>query len=731
MTTNLTSAQTRAQAKHMAIHRGEVKAQRPQDAQGRDVSTSEYFGENVFDVQQSTVIPDSVKAEVKGRKVLSPESGKIIAKAVSEWCQSKGVTHFCHWFQPLTGGTAEKHDAFLHFDKDSRPIESLSGKELMQGEPDASSFPHGGSRSTFEARGYTTWDTSSPLFIIEGTNGKTLCIPTAFISYTGDALDIKTPLLRSVSRIDEEATKFLNLIGQKEVNSVKVTCGAEQEYFLVDKSFYYLRPDLVMSGRTLFGSLTARNQQLSDHYFGTISERVLSYMQDLETELYKVGIPAKTRHNEVAPGQFEIACIYQDVNVASDHNQLVMATLKRTALKHDMAAIVHEKPFGDINGNGKHLNWSFATDTGENLLNPGAEPHQNQRFLAFVSMVLETVYRRGDALRMAIASAGNDHRLGGHEAPPSVISVFVGDTLAKIFESMKNNSSFTPSGKSVLDLGVGQLSNLLKDNTDRNRTSPFAFTGDKFEFRAVGGAASIGFPLSILNAAFAEVLTESNEFLEKEIAGGKSSDDALAALTSKWLNSAEKIIFNGDGYGEEWIKEAESRGLPNLRTTADSLDVLKDESRTKFLVDQKVFTASEIKTRYNVLLERYNQLREIEFHTLRSLVDQNVIPAAIEYRAALLDNVYKAKKAGTTSHVETEIAIKIGHILSSLVSKINGITYKLEESSSLDERDKSFKIANEIFPLSEEVASYCNKLEDIIPDAKWDLPKYFDLLFVR
>lgn len=720
---------TRSEAKHHAIHRKARKISLPQ---GNKVS--EFFGENCFNIFTEKGISGAAKNEInaaikEGRPVAN-ETVELIAKTVTDWAVNKGVTHFCHWFQPLTGNTAEKHDAFLSL-KNGQPIEKLSTNQLIQGEPDASSFPNGGSRSTFEARGYTSWDFTSPFFIMEGDNGKTLCIPTAFVTYHGDALDVKTPLLRSISRVSELGTKFLHIIGEKNVNSLQVNCGGEQEYFLVDKSFYYLRPDLTMTGRTLHGSLPAKNQQLDDHYFAAIPERVLSFMQELEYELYKLGIPAKTRHNEVAPGQFELAPIFENANIASDHAQVVMALIKKTALKHDFVALLHEKPFASVNGSGKHMNWSLSTDEGSNLFEPGDKPQDNARFLAIVAITLEAVHRHAGALRMAVATHGNDHRLGANEAPPSVISAFLGDTLGKIFHSLAKGEEFTPEDQSVLDLGTHQLMNLKQDNTDRNRTSPFAFTGNKFEFRAVGSSQNVGFPLTILNTAVADVLEDSIEFLEKEINGGKKAETALLALTKKWAIHAEKIIFNGDGYSDEWLEEAAERGLPNLRTTADALALLKDSKATEFLAKQKVLNQAELEMRYNVLIEKYITHREIEFETLGVLVSTTVLPASFAYKSSLGEIIDLQKRIGQGSTAELEIYKELVLYTDKLWQAQINLEGALKRIHDQELGTKAKKIADELMPLSEEVARWCNKLENIVPDSMWNLPKYYDMLFVR
>lgn len=730
------SSTSRFAAKNEAINRPFHSSQIPRDAQGQPLKTSQYFAENIFNVQLSRSIPETAKKELADvlatGKTLSKELAEILASAVTEWAVSKGATHFCHWFQPLTGVPAEKHDSFLGLDKD-RPIEKLSASQLMQGEPDASSFPHGGSRSTFEARGYTSWDITSPMFIIEGPNGKTLCIPTAFISYNGDALDIKTPLLRSCSRINEIATKFLNLIGntKEKVTHVDVTAGTEQEYFLVDKVFYYLRPDLVMTGKTLFGSLTAKNQQLEDHYFGTIRNRVLSFMQDLEIELYKLGVPAKTRHNEVAPGQYELAPIYRNANIASDQNQLVMATLERLALKHDFKVLLHEKPFSGINGSGKHVNWSLADNLGRNLFNPGETLHDNYRFLAFVSMVMEAINRHADIIRAGIAGHGNDHRLGANEAPPSIISIYLGETLSQIFESLESGGGVIPSKKTVLDVGANQLARLFKDNTDRNRTSPFAFTGDKFEFRAVGAPAAVGFPISILNAAFAEVMDESCGIIQKEMASGKTADEALITLAKKWYRNASQVVFNGDGYSEEWVKEANRRGLPNFRNTPDSLSCFKDSARVEFLNKMGVFRPEEIKTRYNVLLHRYITHRHIECETFKQMVAQYVIPTIIKYKESVAHAIKHQKDIGMESRMEKAVYQELNNISDELYGNYTQFLAKYEEVKKLEEETHAKKIATELLPLMEKMAVSCNVVEERMPDELWPLPKYYDMLFVH
>lgn len=725
----------REEAKLKVYGRKPHKCAVPVNEQGKYLKVSQYYGENVFNFQMAKALTheekESLKLIVEGKKTINKELATKVANAVLEWSISKGVTHFCHWFQPLTGSTAEKHDSFINFDGD-RPVESLSATMLMQGEPDASSFPNGGSRATFEARGYTSWDLTSPIFIRESTNGKTLVIPTAFISYKGDALDTKTPLLRSDLKINEQLKHFCHLIGMKEVDKVHTTCGAEQEYFLIDKALYYGRQDLVMTGRALFGSLTSRNQQLEDHYFGMIEDRVLAFMQEVEIDLYKMGIPAKTRHNEVAPGQFELAPIFKDANVSADNNQMVMTVLRNVALKHDFVCLLHEKPFAGINGSGKHLNWSMATDTGVNLLEPGHDPHENYRFLAVVATVTEAVHRHADAIRMGIASHGNDHRLGANEAPPSIMSVFLGDTLTKILDSMVDGGKYTPSAKIAMDLGTNQLADLFKDNTDRNRTSPFAFTGNKFEFRACGSSASIGFPLSILNAAVADVFKETNKIIETEMAAGKSSDEAMIAVVMKWYAHARPAVFNGDGYSAEWVKEAAKRGLGNLRTTPEAISVLKDLKKTAFLVENGVFTSNEIITRHNVMLERYIKCREIEFKTLKQMVQKQVLPAAIDYKAFLAQSVKTQKEAGVDNTMELEVLKNLADVAKDLFKQLTILDSAMDEyHRTLDEEKYAQKIAVELMPQSVQVSNLCNSIEELIPEDSWPVPKFYDMLFIR
>ncbi len=701
---------------------------------GDSYQISKIFGENVFDITIAEGIDDDIRAEIidisHSGKRLSEQHADVVAKAVTKWSMSRGVTHFCHWFQPMTGSTAEKHDSFLAFDKQGWPIDKLAAKELMQGEPDASSFPNGGARSTFEARGYTTWDISSPMFILEGSLGKTLCIPTAFVTYYGDALDIKTPLLRSISSLKKQMVTLLHLLGKKDVTDVTINLGVEQEYFLVDKSLYFARPDLVMTGRTLFGPLTAKNQQLDDHYFGPVSERVLAYMQELDYELYRLGIPSKTRHNEVAPGQFEIAPIFKDANIANDQNLLLMHVMNKLAVKHNFVVLLHEKPFAGINGSGKHMNWSITDSTGTNLLGPGPEPQSNQNFLLMIAITVKAVERHAEMIRMSVAGAGNDHRLGANEAPPSIMSVFLGDTLDKIYKAILDGREFKSDESVLLDFKAEQLVQLLQDNTDRNRTSPFAFTGNKFEVRAVGSSQSVGFPATILNMAVADIVSEVNDSIKDKLKLGKDIERIKSEVIRELLSSSYHVVFNGDGYSDSWVQEAKKRGLPNNKTTADALDVLTDSSKTKFLMRDQAFSESEIVAKYNVLIERYCTLREIEFHTLSTLVDQYVVPSAVNYKSKLLAILKDEKALNLSAGVEKEIHEKLNLNLRNIAQLRGKLTMGMEKKYK-SSAEQALGIANDLMPLSEEIALECNSIESLVADSLWALPKYYDMLFVR
>ena len=731
MTTKIRSA-----AKLNAFKVPTRKFDLPQDVNGKALRVSDYYGENVFNFEESDILTKQDKQEISDiiakKKEFSHDMAEKYANAVLNWATGKGATHFTHWFQPLTGSTAEKHDAFLSIEG-GKPIEKLSASQLIQGEPDASSFPNGGSRSTFEARGYTSWDLTSPIFLKSSVNGKTLCIPTAFVSYHGEALDIKTPLLRSITQLNKAVTTFCNLtaVEGENVENIDVTIGCEQEYFLVDKGLFFEREDLVMGGRTLFGAVTSRNQQLEDHYFGTIPERVLAFMQEVEVELYKLGIPAKTRHNEVAPGQFEIAPIFEKANIAVDQNQLVMATLQSVAIKHDFVCLLHEKPFQEINGSGKHMNWSMGGKGVGNLLEPTDTPHKNYRFLAMISIICEAINRHGAPLRTAIASHSNDHRLGANEAPPSIISIFLGDTLTAILDAYSEGKAYSDDAEAFLDLRADQLARLVKDNTDRNRTSPFAFTGNKFEFRAVGSTQNVGIPATILNAAVTDVVNDVNVEIEKAKTEGKDVDTILLDIAKEYYKKAKKVVFNGDGYSQEWEDEAEKRGLPNLRTSADALKVIKDTKANEFLTKLGIYTDSELETRYNVRVERYCKHREIEFYTLINMIHRDVLPATIKYKNDLATAVKSQKEVGIDAATDLELLKDLDTKVTTLVTDTKILKKTLADNEGRDDIEYGLVIAKELLPLSEKIAQTISYLEQNVSEELWPLPTYFDMLFVR
>lgn len=738
-TPNPATGQKRPLAFLSSIEAPVRKIEKITDAFGKDAPISEYFGCMTFGLAQmreklpKDAFNNLLKTLDHGKK-LPKETAESIASAVKEWSVSKGVTHFCHWFQPMTGLTAEKHDAFISIQhanhSELRVIERFTGSQLIQGEPDASSFPSGGMRSTFEARGYTAWDPSSPLFIIEEENGKTLCIPTVFFGYHGQALDNKTPLLRSIDALSNEAVEFLKLLGDVDAKKVQTTLGAEQEYFLVDKNFAALRPDLVMTGRTLLGASAARGQQLEDHYFGAIPSRIKSFMQEAEFELYKLGIPVKTRHNEVAPSQFELAPIFEDMNIASDHNLLTMEVLKRVALKHGMVCLLHEKPFAGVNGSGKHNNWSMANDKGENLLEPGHTPHQNLRFLACLAVVLKAVHTNSAAIRASIASPGNDHRLGANEAPPAIISVFLGSLLENILNSIEQGKALKATDEQIIDLGVGQIPNISKDYTDRNRTSPFAFTGNKFEFRAVGSSQNVAVPMSFLNAAVASSFKECSETL-RDLLKKKKRDEAVMELVRQVVKETKAIRFSGNGYSDEWKAEAKKRGLPILNTTPDALEVLKDKKATQFLIDSKVLSREEIESRYHIAVERYVKTLDIEHLSLLEITSTFIIPTLEKQMAALGEaseaiSVPALKKAHKARSTEFE------EIFAEVLENCQAFRTKLEKSrKGHDEHKRMWEIVESLQPAAFKLRDAVDAAEMIVSDELWPLPKYREMLLAH
>ena len=709
------------------------------DAFGKESAVSEYFGCNVFGLAQmreklpKDAYNNLLKTLDVGKK-LPKETAEAIASAVKEWSVNRGVTHFCHWFQPMTGSTAEKHDAFISIQHSNhselRVIERFTGSQLIQGEPDASSFPSGGMRSTFEARGYTAWDPSSPLFIVEEPGGKTLCIPTVFFGYHGQALDNKTPLLRSLEALSRSACEFLKLVGDVDVKKVQTTLGVEQEYFLIDKHFAALRPDIIMTGKTLLGAPAARGQQLEDHYFAAIPSRVNQYMQEVEFELYKLGVPVKTRHNEVAPSQFELAPIFEDSNIASDHNLITMDVLKRIALKHGLICLLHEKPFAGVNGSGKHNNWAMSNDKGENLLEPGHTPHQNIRFLACLAVVLKAVHQHADLLRASIATPGNDHRLGANEAPPAIISVFLGSLLEDILNTIEKGAVLKATDEQIIDLGVSKIPNISKDYTDRNRTSPFAFTGNKFEFRAVGSSQNSAVPVSILNAAVAESFTDCAERL-KALLKTKKRDEAVMELVRQVVKETKSIRFSGNGYSEEWRNEAKKRGLPILNTTPEAIESYKDKKATEFLVKTGVLSTEEINSRYHIAVERYIKTLEIEHLTLLEMVQTYIVPA-MEKQLVLVNHAHAGLHSKTIAKHHLERVNTFEKSFERIMSELKKFESLVEKSQKIkDEEKRMWDIVEHVQPHSFILREACDEAERIVADDIWPFPKYREILLAH
>ncbi|HJP61210.1 MAG TPA: glutamine synthetase III [Gemmatimonadaceae bacterium] len=704
--------------------------------------TSQYFGINTLGVRQ---LHDKLPREVFASLLASIRHGKkldlavapVVAQVIKEWAISRGVTHFTHWFQPQTGLTAEKHDAFFAFDEDRQPMESFTGDQLIQSEPDASSFPSGGLRATWEARGYTAWNPASPVFIAESTGARTLCIPSVFIGYNGEALDEMTPLLRSSDVLSERAIELLDLIGDKGVQRVFTTLGPEQEYFLIDRAHFSLRPDLVMGGRTLVGAPPPRGQQLEDHYFGGIPERIQGCIAEAEFELYKLGVPITTRHNEVAPSQFEMAPYFEETDLGVDHNQLVMATLRRVALRHGLQAVLHEKPFAGINGSGKHCNWSMSViaDTPEldglNLLKPGKTPHQNLRFLVFLAAVLRGVHKHSGLLRAGIATSGNEHRLGANEAPPAIISVFMGDMLTKVIESIADGKSTETAEQQMIKLGVAKLPEVRRDNTDRNRTSPFAFTGQKFEFRAVGSSASIAFPVTLLHTAVADAMGEIIASLRDTLKKTKSVDDAVLKVVRQVFKDSAPIRFEGNNYSEDWVKEAKKRGLPNLRRTPEALkELISKQSRT-VLTELGVLSKEELESRYHVRVERYVKDMLIELYTLREMVDTMIIPASFNYLNQLTEAAAQAKTAGIAVVPQITTANQVGELVQELQEHRADLTDIIArvEAKHDDPAGQAEMLTTEGADTMAEVRKACDELELMVSDDCWPLPKYREMLF--
>ena len=691
---------------------------------------SDYFGSLVFDdrVMKATLsakVYASLKKTIDEGAKLNSDVANAVALAMKDWAVANGATHFTHWFQPLTGITAEKHDSFISPAPDGRVIMEFSGKELIKGEPDASSFPSGGLRATFEARGYTAWDPTSYAFIKD----KTLCIPTAFCSYGGEALDKKTPLLRSMEALNRQALRILKLFGNTDVKCVRTSVGPEQEYFLVDREMYEKRKDLKFTGRTLFGAKPPKGQELDDHYFGVIKPRVAAYMADLNEELWKLGILAKTEHNEVAPAQHELAPIYSTTNIATDHNQLTMEIMQKVAAKHGLVCLLHEKPFAGVNGSGKHNNWSMATDTGVNLLTPGETPYENAQFLLFLCAVIKAVDDYQDLLRLSVATAGNDHRLGANEAPPAVISMFLGDELTAVLDAIENDKPYSGAEKTQMKLGVHVLPRFTRDTTDRNRTSPFAFTGNKFEFRMLGSSNSIACANIMLNAAVAESLKVYADRLENV----EDFESALHEMIKKTIKDHKRIIFNGNGYDDEWIKEAtEKRGLLNLRTTPDALPKLLDPKNVEMLTSHKVFSVAELESRYEITLENYCKTVNIEALTMVDMARKEILPAVSEYAKSLSDAV--ASKTAAVSGVACKYERGLIAKLSGYIDEIDAAATELESAIMkykmiTDVTEASFMIRDVILQKMAELRVVCDEAETVTAEKYWPFPTYGDLLF--
>lgn len=701
------------------------------------------FGENVFTLKTareflSDEAYKSLNASIKGGKKIDRAMANQIAAGLRQWAETKGVTHYTHWFQPLTGTTAEKHDSFFTLKGDGTALEIFDGDALIQQEPDASSFPSGGIRATFEARGYTAWDPSSPAFIMEIGQGKTLCIPTIFVSYTGETLDYKAPLLKSLEALNKAAVEVCHYF-DKNVSKVQATLGWEQEYFVIDEAFFNARPDLVVGGRTVFGHSPAKGQQLEDHYFGAIPDRIYAFMRDFEQESYKLGIPLRTRHNEVAPAQFECAPIFEEVSVAVDHNTLLMDVMDRVARRHKLRALLHEKPFAGINGSGKHNNWSMATDTGINLLAPGKTPKTNLMFLTFFVNTIKAVFDYSDTLRASIASAGNDHRLGANEAPPAIISVFIGQYLYKVLNDVKERvgGKFDEQDEAILKLDLHRsIPELLLDNTDRNRTSPFAFTGNKFEFRAVGSTANCANPMTTLNTIMAETLKKFKKDVDTLIEKGEKKEIAIMHVIREYIVASEKVLFEGDGYSDEWHQEAEKRGLPNVRTTPKALDAMVTDKAKNLFESNSVLTHVELEARHEIELEKYIKKVQIEARVMGELATSHILPAAIKYQNELIANIKGLKEVGLPEGSyanQKQILTKVSEHVNKMAELVEKMIQARKKANVItDTREKAIAYCDTIKEAYfDQIRYHADKLELLVGDEFWLLPKYREMLFLR
>ena len=697
------------------------------------INVAKIFGEDVFnDTVMQERLPKKVykdlKKTIEEGKELDLATADVIAHEMKEWAIEKGATHYTHWFQPLTGVTAEKHDSFISAPlPNGKVLMSFSGKELIKGEPDASSFPSGGLRATFEARGYTAWDCTSPAFVRHDAAGATLCIPTAFCSYKGEALDQKTPLLRSMQAISEQSLRLLRLFGNTTSKKVTPSVGPEQEYFLVDAEKFLQRKDLIYTGRTLFGAMPPKGQELDDHYFGTIRQRIAGFMKDVNEELWKVGVTSKTQHNEVAPAQHELAPIYAECNVALDHNHIIMQTLKRVACQHGMKCLLHEKPFAGVNGSGKHDNWSLTTDDGKNLLEPGKTPHENIQFLLVLTCILKAVDRHADLLRESAADPGNDHRLGANEAPPAIISVFLGEQLEDVLEQLISTGEATHSLKGgKLQTGVDTLPDLAKDATDRNRTSPFAFTGNKFEFRMVGSRDSISGPNVVLNTIVAEAFSEACDVLEK----ADNFDEAVHDLIKQYATEHQRVVFNGNGYSDAWVEEAEKRGLPNSRSMVEAIPALTTEKAVSMFEKFKVFTKAELESRAEIKFESYAKAINIEARTMIDMASKQIIPAIIKYTKDLADTVVAVKEAGADASVQAELLTEVSGLLAETKKALEALKVVTDQAAAMEEGEDQARFYHfDVVPAMEALRTPVDTLEMIVDKEAWPMPSYGDLIF--
>ena len=697
------------------------------------INVAKIFGEDVFnDTVMQERLPKKVykdlKKTIEEGKELDLATADVIAHEMKEWAIEKGATHYSHWFQPLTGVTAEKHDSFISAPlQNGKVLMSFSGKELIKGEPDASSFPSGGLRATFEARGYTAWDCTSPAFVRHDAAGATLCIPTAFCSYKGEALDQKTPLLRSMQAISEQSLRLLRLFGNTTSKKVTPSVGPEQEYFLVDAEKFLQRKDLIYTGRTLFGAMPPKGQELDDHYFGTIRQRIAGFMKDVNEELWKVGVTSKTQHNEVAPAQHELAPIYAECNVALDHNHIIMQTLKRVACQHGMKCLLHEKPFAGVNGSGKHDNWSLTTDDGKNLLEPGKTPHENIQFLLVLTCILKAVDRHADLLRESAADPGNDHRLGANEAPPAIISVFLGEQLEDVLEQLISTGEATHSLKGgKLQTGVDTLPDLAKDATDRNRTSPFAFTGNKFEFRMVGSRDSISGPNVVLNTIVAEAFSEACDVLEK----ADNFDEAVHDLIKQYATEHQRVVFNGNGYSDAWVEEAEKRGLPNIRSMVEAIPALTTEKAVSMFEKFKVFTKAELESRAEIKFESYAKAINIEARTMIDMASKQIIPAIIKYTKDLADTVVAVKEAGADASVQAELLTEVSGLLAETKKALEALKVVADQAAAMEEGEDQARFYHfDVVPAMEALRTPVDTLEMIVDKEAWPMPSYGDLIF--